>query len=492
MLNTSRLLSLIALLSCTAQSVLFANTSTWYGQFGIGITELHPDDSGTPFILEETQSSGGLLQLGYHWNDAFSTELFFADLGNAGFNNDGELSYNVTGLSTTYRHTLYQKSSFYLKAGVAKLKNGGDIPFRSENDIQPFAGLGLETQIKDNLTLSIGIDSYQTDAQFAHIALRRRFARSDDTVLLQDTRGWYGGIGAGVSSLKPDASGTPYILQDSQSTGGIVQLGYEWNNRISAELFFSDLGDARFQANQKITYKVLGMTSTYRQPVFDRTSALLKLGVVKLSNGGNLPFRTEKDNKVFFGLGIERRISKNTFLSLEYNAYHEDAQLFTVSVRKNFGRLTPKNKINQQINDFNMLDGKRKNAHLRYSSQQITNPDLLTKILGEMENVRFDFSSNNLTQQSFAELDRIAAIITVYFPQLRFTIVAHTHDIGDDAYNSSLSLKRANTVRDYLAKKGVSPKHLHVIGEGEQYPFASNSTPEGRRLNHRLELFLQY
>lgn len=69
-------------------------------------------------------------------------------------------------------------------------------------------------------------------------------------------------------------------------------------------------------------------------------------------------------------------------------------------------------------------------------------------------------------------------------------IVGHTDDVGDDAYNMNLSMQRAKSVRDYLVSKGLDPNKIVTTGMGESMPIASNSTPEGRAENRRVQILM--
>lgn len=69
-------------------------------------------------------------------------------------------------------------------------------------------------------------------------------------------------------------------------------------------------------------------------------------------------------------------------------------------------------------------------------------------------------------------------------------IVGHTDDVGDDAYNQTLSEQRANAVRDYLVGGGTDPGKIVTWGAGEKEPIASNATPEGRAENRRVEVLV--
>ncbi|MEA9568688.1 OmpA family protein [Polynucleobacter sp. AP-Nickl1-40-C4] len=58
------------------------------------------------------------------------------------------------------------------------------------------------------------------------------------------------------------------------------------------------------------------------------------------------------------------------------------------------------------------------------------------------------------------------------------------------ATNLDLSSKRADNVVDYLIRKGVSQSLISAQGMGESNPVASNTTPEGRAQNRRIEITL--
>jgi outer membrane protein OmpA-like peptidoglycan-associated protein len=67
-------------------------------------------------------------------------------------------------------------------------------------------------------------------------------------------------------------------------------------------------------------------------------------------------------------------------------------------------------------------------------------------------------------------------------------IGGHTDSVGSKAYNDRLSLRRAQTVRSYLASKGLHASQYDVQGYGFSKPVESNATPEGRARNRRVEV----
>lgn len=108
-------------------------------------------------------------------------------------------------------------------------------------------------------------------------------------------------------------------------------------------------------------------------------------------------------------------------------------------------------------------------------------------ISASFENIEFDFNSAKLTNESLGILDNVASILLDNPTWNKLQINGHTDNIGSDAYNQTLSEKRANTVRDYLAGKGLSMAAMEISGFGESKPIADNGSVEGRQANRRVE-----
>jgi hypothetical protein len=72
-------------------------------------------------------------------------------------------------------------------------------------------------------------------------------------------------------------------------------------------------------------------------------------------------------------------------------------------------------------------------------------------------------------------------------PTMRVEIGGHTDAFGPDAYNLTLSRRRAENVRTMLTKGGADGSRITAVGYGETKPVDTNDTMEGRRLNRRIE-----
>jgi outer membrane protein OmpA-like peptidoglycan-associated protein len=93
--------------------------------------------------------------------------------------------------------------------------------------------------------------------------------------------------------------------------------------------------------------------------------------------------------------------------------------------------------------------------------------------------VHFDFNSFRLRPDEKEHIDAITSSSN----NLRASVTGYTCDIGSKRYNLRLSLKRAQTVADYLKQKGVIVDHIE--GKGECCPVSND-----RALNRRVELTL--
>ena len=99
--------------------------------------------------------------------------------------------------------------------------------------------------------------------------------------------------------------------------------------------------------------------------------------------------------------------------------------------------------------------------------------------------VLFATNKFDLTENSKATLNDLAVILSKY-PDTDLTVQGHTDSSGSDAYNQTLSEKRAGSVADYLKLQGISAARITAVGFGETQPVASNDTSEGKAENRRV------
>ena len=102
-----------------------------------------------------------------------------------------------------------------------------------------------------------------------------------------------------------------------------------------------------------------------------------------------------------------------------------------------------------------------------------------------LRGVNFAFNSYELDKTAQGVLNEAARIVKERNMKLR--LLGWTDSIGTDAYNKVLSQNRANAVKAYLVKQGVSAASMVTEGMGKSFRY-NNATEEGRYMNRRCEL----
>jgi len=87
------------------------------------------------------------------------------------------------------------------------------------------------------------------------------------------------------------------------------------------------------------------------------------------------------------------------------------------------------------------------------------------------DRVFFETDSTELTPQAMATLDKQAQWLRTY-AQYNFTVEGHADERGTREYNIALGARRAQTVHDYLASRGVQPHRMRTISYGKERPVA--------------------
>ena len=100
--------------------------------------------------------------------------------------------------------------------------------------------------------------------------------------------------------------------------------------------------------------------------------------------------------------------------------------------------------------------------------------------------IRFDTGKATLKPESMGIINKITQLMKNH-PELKFSVEGHTDSDGNDDSNLKLSDERAKTVKNTMVKLGISADRLSTKGLGESSPMDTNSTPEGKANNRRVE-----
>lgn len=104
-----------------------------------------------------------------------------------------------------------------------------------------------------------------------------------------------------------------------------------------------------------------------------------------------------------------------------------------------------------------------------------------------LKNLYFEIDEATILRESYFELDQLVYELRKK-PRLKIAIYGHTDNSGSDAYNDTLSEKRAIAVRNYLLEKGISRFRISTKGFGKTQPISENITEEGKQKNRRVEI----
>ena len=137
-------------------------------------------------------------------------------------------------------------------------------------------------------------------------------------------------------------------------------------------------------------------------------------------------------------------------------------------------------------------NAEREKAELRARLREQLNVVLETRetargLIVNLSDVLFDTAQATLKPGAREKLARVSGILVTH-PDLKLEIEGHTDSVGSDAYNQSLSDRRAESVRAYLVSQRIAPQTITTAGFGESRPVATNATAAGRQQNRRVEL----
>ncbi|MCG3166905.1 MAG: hypothetical protein POELPBGB_02688 [Bacteroidia bacterium] len=110
-----------------------------------------------------------------------------------------------------------------------------------------------------------------------------------------------------------------------------------------------------------------------------------------------------------------------------------------------------------------------------------------------LERIYFDFDKDFIREESVVELSKLYYFMTSN-PDMIVEVAGHTDSRGTDEYNIDLSKRRARSVQQWLAERGIKAKRVVTKGYGEAKPIMDNinadgsDNPEGRQMNRRIEL----
>ncbi|MFT6467929.1 MAG: outer membrane protein OmpA-like peptidoglycan-associated protein [Oleispira sp.] len=325
----------------------------------------------------------------------------------------------------------------------------------------------------------------------------------------------YVGAGVGQSYLDPGLGGTAYEIDDHTKNAWKLTAGWDWNDHISIEGYYTELGTVDLKPGAHMTYRMMGgdaMLHFWAHGEERKKGSIAlyaKAGLNHMTNNANgVNYDQGSNFQLFGGLGAELYLQRRFSVRLELESYDTDAALLSLNLIKRFGfksktRLKSEvlPKAEPQILDIvpvvvdSDLDGFLDDEdQCPYTPEGLTVDDRgcaeFDGKLGDLiASIQFEVNSASLTEASKTSLSEIVNMLKVY-PAVKVDVQAHSDNTGSARYNKTLSQKRAESVVDYLRQKNITGSRLTAEGFGEERPVAENTTKDGRAKNRRVEFVL--
>jgi OOP family OmpA-OmpF porin len=112
-----------------------------------------------------------------------------------------------------------------------------------------------------------------------------------------------------------------------------------------------------------------------------------------------------------------------------------------------------------------------------------------SRIVGlNVDSVLFGFDQATVRSDFVDEIDALGSFLQKN-PNAYVLLEGYTDSTGPEEYNLGLSLRRAESISNYLMDNfNITSERVVVNYYGEANPAASNSTSEGRAMNRRVEV----
>jgi outer membrane protein OmpA-like peptidoglycan-associated protein len=273
----------------------------------------------------------------------------------------------------------------------------------------------------------------------------------------------YGRLGAGFSLYNATNNGTTVV----------IPMGASIEYNITQQLAISLNGDRRWHMSS-----TMGFASAVQdRPVFWAATVGLRFKFGKKSRPHirNVSLPDYEDPYITYPADL-----------------YDDAPLQEKINRNEEAVNQLQDQLNKANNDLNKTNAELNKANEKIAaccgatpSQSSRNPYAASSL--RFENIEYKLGSYEIQPSVQNNLDDLSVKLNEY-PDVKVEIVGHTDALGQEDFNKSLSLKRADMVKDYLVKKGIEASRITTKGMADIQPIATNTTLEGRQKNRRIEV----
>ncbi len=107
---------------------------------------------------------------------------------------------------------------------------------------------------------------------------------------------------------------------------------------------------------------------------------------------------------------------------------------------------------------------------------------------GIVQGIIFRRGTSILISEAMPILDSLARVLQAN-PGAEGEIQVHNDNVLEPKKNMQLTQSQAETIREYLLRKGIEADRIHATGFGSSTPIAPNNTAERRMQNRRVEFY---
>ncbi|MDN2712902.1 OmpA family protein [Janthinobacterium sp. SUN118] len=328
---------------------------------------------------------------------------------------------------------------------------------------------------------------------------------------------WYLGAGVGQSratideprlraSLAANGENVTAFNKDERDTGYKLFVGRQLTPYLAVEAGYFDLGKFNFQSassgngvlNGEAAFRGVNLDLLGQLPLSQRLSLLGRVGMhytrtsTEFSGnrllGSTNTHASERKLNAKLGLGLEYKFSEALALRGEVERYRlndavgnrGDADLYSVSLVYKLGRpasATPAYQPAPAVAPVVTM------APPLIETKPAPVP--VAEKVSFASEALFDFDQSTLKPQGKTALEQLLGQLTGMDLEVIVT-VGHTDAVGADAYNQTLSQRRAEAVKAYLVAHGIETNRVYTEGKGETQPVADNTSAAGRAKNRRV------
>lgn len=345
--------------------------------------------------------------------------------------------------------------------------------FRIEQKGGEWAGLKSVPVVAD--TVSVGHPSISADGLTLYFASRMQGGMGGSDIWYVErnssTAIWGTPINAGPSINTPGDEMYPFIRDD----GNLYFSSDYWLGMGGLDIFRAIKDDAGFWNVNNMQYPINSEKDDFGI-VFDGSKEKGYFSSARKGKGGDDIYSFLLPDLEFYVEGkIEDKASDEPIANASIKLYGSDGSLKETTSRPDG---TYKIAL-QQYTDYIVLCAADQylKKKVRVSTRNLTDNQTFVENIAlvstqkpvEIPNVFYDFGEFHLNDESKKALDELILLLEDN-PNITIELGSHTDMIGDSAKNMKLSLKRAESVINYINEKGYDPDRLHAKGYGENLP----------------------